>query len=380
MPLWNPAVLADYAATPLALLILYFITCALTIGNYVGFFRVNSDVYGNGVTRAYLAFTIVGTANYVLISGVMWIWAAKYSHTTKDRTNKLSYGIYCMLLLKDLPLFIIEYHCILCCGWRQPYQGFVFIVQFITFILSFVFAWLNFVWRMSYILEKYCGEGVHELKTGAEHLVILPPSSSVEEWALDQQRGILQFPQTGSPMRHSSLGPREGSTSFASPLMMQERNSPNHYQPPLHSNPPSSSRRSQQQQLSASQFYDHRFSQPQTPQEMDWGASPNPQYGYHAPSHTDYSRGGSSYHSQPPPQAQYSAPNTPYNRGPASPSTSTRARPVPMQRMQMPEEVQWDSFDSPNSQSPTGRGRSHSQAQDFRSDAPKYVVEEYRYR
>ena len=348
MPLWNPAVVADYAATPLALLIVYFITCALTIGNYVGHFRVNTDEYGEGVVRAYLAFTILGTAAYVLLSGVMWIWAAKYSHTTQDRTNKLSYGVYIMLLLKDLPLFIIEYHAILCCGWLQPFQGFVFIIQFIMFIFAFVFAWLNFIWRASYVMEKYCGDGDHELKTGAENLVILPSGSPVEDWAREQG-GILQFPQVPSP----TMGTRgRSNSSYASPLMMQERESPNRYAPVLHSNPPSGSRRSQPQ------------SQGYTPTTQN--SSPNYNASYNDHSGRPMPRF---------PQQQYSAPNSPYSRGPISPASS---------RGRMDDEVQWDTFDSPP-QVVAGSGggmraRSNSTAQDFRSDAPRYVVEEYRYR
>jgi hypothetical protein len=171
---WSPMQLVENSTMPSLLLIAYFFGCGVNIANYVGYFRYHNDVYGTDLPRAYLAFVIIGTGTYILFSGTMWLWAAKYASTREERADKLRNGIWAIFFLKDMPLFIAEYHAILCCGWLNGYQGFAFIFQLLFALFSFIFTWLSITWRGSEWLQVTFG-GVQGLKTGTEQIVIFSP-------------------------------------------------------------------------------------------------------------------------------------------------------------------------------------------------------------
>ena len=181
---WSPVQLVENATAPALLLVAYFFGCGVNIANYVGYFRYHTDVYGGDLPRAYLAFVILGTGTYILFSGMMWMWAAKYSSTREERAQKLSNGVWAIFFLKDLPLFIIEYNAILCCGWLNGYQGFAFIFELLFALFSFVFTWLSITWRGSEWLQNNFG-GVQGLKTGTERIVIFnspPPGMTTQKF------------------------------------------------------------------------------------------------------------------------------------------------------------------------------------------------------
>jgi hypothetical protein len=195
---WTPQALADIVSVPYFLMAAYFVGCAFSIGNYVGYFRYNyNDMYSDGVKRAYIAFVVIGTATFVLFSSVVWLWAAKYSAAPSLRAQRLQWGIWAIFVLKDFPLFVIELHAIMCCGWNSSYQGFVFVVQCIFATFSFSFTWLSFIWRMAGVLQQYFGS-FHEvtLKTGAEQVLIFntPEPMNVE--------GAYARGYTGGSPRH----------------------------------------------------------------------------------------------------------------------------------------------------------------------------------
>lgn len=175
MALANENPFGDSPIPPIVLLIIYFCATMLSIANYVAYIRYNEDVYGGSLLRAYLAFTVLGTTTYAIFSGVMWTWAAKYVSTAEQRIAKISYGMFGIFLMHDLPIYIMEYHGILCCGWRNPFFGFVFVIHYITFIISFVFTWLTYAWRMAALMESMWGTGP-VLKTGREQIAVLPAS------------------------------------------------------------------------------------------------------------------------------------------------------------------------------------------------------------
>ena len=166
---------------PLVLLVFYFIGCMLTIANYVAFVRYNGALYGVDLLRAYLAFAIIGTISYALFSGVAWLWAHKYCQTDRDRIQKIAVGVIIIFLFHDLPIFIMEWHMILSHGWRNPFQGFVYVCQWISFLLSFILSWLGYTYVASGYLHRstsgYAGSALH---TGQEQLAVLPPMSQRE--------------------------------------------------------------------------------------------------------------------------------------------------------------------------------------------------------
>jgi hypothetical protein len=191
---------------PMVLLTIYLFAIGFTIGNYTGYFRFNKDVYGDSFNRAYLAFTVLGAAAYFFFAGVAWLWAAKYVHSVESRLRKLTFGFIMIFLFHDLPCFSMELHAILTYGWRNGYQGFCFVLQIITFLLSFTNGWLYFTWTTAGWLQYWYG-WPHEsfgLKTGQEVLEILPPMSPVGNNQFmsprEQQVGVLT-PMLGSGLR-----------------------------------------------------------------------------------------------------------------------------------------------------------------------------------
>lgn len=171
---WTPDVLAEVVTLPYLLVISYFLACGFSIGNYAGYVRFHTDVYGEETGKAYIAFVVIGTACYFLFSACMWVWAGKYSEGRSDKAQKLQWGIWAIFLLKDFPLFIIELSMIMCCGMNNGYQGFVFVIQCIFCFFSFSFTWLSFTWRAAGVFQLYYGNvSENGLKTGAERVLIL---------------------------------------------------------------------------------------------------------------------------------------------------------------------------------------------------------------
>lgn len=203
---WTPQILADVVSVPYALLVFYFAMCGFSIGNYVGYFRYHTELYGSSVPRAYLAFVVVGTGAYILFSSMMWLWAAKYSPSPDTRAQRLQWGIWVMFLLKDLPLFIVECHVMIFYGWDSGYQGFVFIMQCIAVLWSFAFTWLSFTWRTAEVLQMYFGSfSETTLKTGAEQVLIFTPPQAINR---EPSNFVPSYPPSGSrggsPLRQHS--------------------------------------------------------------------------------------------------------------------------------------------------------------------------------
>lgn len=172
MPLTLQA-FTDSSIPPIVLIVLYFIATMLTIANYVAYVRYHNDIYGADFVRTYLAFTILGTATYAIISGVCWTWAAKYVTTSEERFQKIAIGLISIFAIHDLPIFAMDWHMVLCCGWRNGFQGFCFVKQILFFMLSFTFGWTMYTYTAAGYAHKLYGEPA-ELKTGTEMIGILP--------------------------------------------------------------------------------------------------------------------------------------------------------------------------------------------------------------
>jgi hypothetical protein len=184
----------ESSTAPMALIGVYFFCVILTIVNYVAYFRFNEPLYGADFLRAYLAFTILGGIVYTFVSAVAWLWAAKYVSDNSDRVVKTAIGVMAMFLFHDLPCFIMEWHAILCCGWRNGFQGFVFIVQILSFTFSFVFAWLSYCYLVAGWVNSSFGDGWSSagLKTGAAAVSILPAAPAPQRQSQPQPQ---RFPE-----------------------------------------------------------------------------------------------------------------------------------------------------------------------------------------
>lgn len=145
--------------TPLALIVFYFIGNLLSVFNYSFYMRFETARYGESAVTAHLVFVVIGGILYILWASVHWMWSAKYVESRKERLRRLGYGIWCVFLTHDLPLLVIEWHVILCCGGlRNGLQGVAFVFLWFEFILSFVFAWTCYTWRMARFMNYWYGE------------------------------------------------------------------------------------------------------------------------------------------------------------------------------------------------------------------------------
>jgi hypothetical protein len=172
----------ESALPPLVLMGVYFVGCLLTIFNYVFYYRYEEAVYGASLRRAYLTFAILGGIVYALVSAVAWLWAAKYVTRSSDRFMKTAIGVVAIFVFHDMPCFIMEWHAILCCGWLNGFQGFVYIFTLLTCLFSFVFSWSAYTYIAAGWVQRTFGDGdgyseEPQLKTGAVAVNILPPVS-----------------------------------------------------------------------------------------------------------------------------------------------------------------------------------------------------------
>jgi hypothetical protein len=222
MELWHPIQLAEPLAIPYLLIVLYFIGCGLSLGNYVGYFRFHDDIYGSTLPQAYLAFVIIGSLTYVMFSAVMWVWAAKYSSTSAVKAIRLQWGVWAMFLFKDFPIFCMEYDAILCCGWLNSYQDFCFIMQLLYVLFSFIFTWLSFIWRAASWMNYSFGSYHEALKTGTEQVIIFPTPPR----PMSENRGSPH--ELMSPLRMGDYTPRAPSA----------RDDGGSYVPPVEPNEP----------------------------------------------------------------------------------------------------------------------------------------------
>lgn len=140
---------------PLALMVVYFIACMVTLASYVGFVRFNRNVYGDVIVTCYLVFAILGTATYFLCSGVAWLWAAKYTTNHEDRVRRIAIGVFAMCLMHDIPIFTLAWVCVQCCGFtRNPFFAFAFVYQCMVTLIAFVCSWLLYAYSAAAWLQE----------------------------------------------------------------------------------------------------------------------------------------------------------------------------------------------------------------------------------
>ncbi|ORC85555.1 uncharacterized protein TM35_000341670 [Trypanosoma theileri] len=142
---------------PFVPIFLYFAAIVFSWVNYGVFFRNRVSVYGLSLVGAHLAFCIVGTVFYVIVSSVLWVRAARYTNKSSQRIRFILLGISGMFFMKDIPLFVVECVATVQSGWLSGYQGFCFVVQFCFFLLSLIITWLSFIWLITTFIECHWG-------------------------------------------------------------------------------------------------------------------------------------------------------------------------------------------------------------------------------
>ncbi|KAH9578002.1 hypothetical protein LSM04_002174 [Trypanosoma melophagium] len=142
---------------PFVPIFLYLAAIVFSWVNYGVFFRFRVSTYGLSLVGAHLAFCIVGTVFYVIVTSMFWIRAARYANKSSQRVRFFLFGISSMFLMKDIPLFVVECVATVQTGWLSGYQGFCFVAQFCFFLLSFIITWISFIWLITTFIEHHWG-------------------------------------------------------------------------------------------------------------------------------------------------------------------------------------------------------------------------------
>ncbi|EAN84877.1 hypothetical protein C3747_216g24 [Trypanosoma cruzi] len=142
---------------PVVLMVLYLVAFVFSWANYGASFRPNLSLYGKDLVTAYLAFCIIGTLVYTLVSGALWLRASRYVVRSSHKVRFIIIGVGLLFFFKDFPLFLIESVTLRRYGWRNGFQGFCFIVQLCFFLFPFIVIWLAFIWFITSFLDCQWG-------------------------------------------------------------------------------------------------------------------------------------------------------------------------------------------------------------------------------
>lgn len=195
------------SAYPLVLILLYFAALAVSWMHHVAYLRFHAATYGEELLAAHLAFCIIGSLAYLLAGSTLWLRAARYATKASDRIRDVVCGACIVFLLKDFPLFVIEFLLLTRHGWQSDYQGSCFIVQFCFFLLMFVTIWLSFLWCVTSLIERRWGgdsalPGV-QLSTGVAQQA--PPAMMLQEKLCNRHTGPVFPPQVGAAPQGSGF-------------------------------------------------------------------------------------------------------------------------------------------------------------------------------
>jgi threonine/homoserine/homoserine lactone efflux protein len=153
--LWHPDRITQDSKVPVALLIYFMVDILFSLTNFLAYVRHEEDRYGKDFVKAYLAFVVLGLVFFGALASVLWVWAARYSTSHKERRRRTALGVVVVYLSNVLPLFIMEYHAILCCGWVSGIQGFCFVLKTISWLGASVMVWLSYTWRAARWMEYH---------------------------------------------------------------------------------------------------------------------------------------------------------------------------------------------------------------------------------
>lgn len=153
--MWHPDLVTQDSKLPVALLLYFLLDLVFSVANYVAFIRHETAKYGKDFVKGYLAFVVLGIVFFAAVGGLMWVWAARYSITHKDRRRRTALGLVSVYLSNVLPLFILEYHAYLCCGWVEGYRGFCFVWKTFSFLGASILVWLSYAWRGARFMEMH---------------------------------------------------------------------------------------------------------------------------------------------------------------------------------------------------------------------------------
>ncbi|RNF16006.1 uncharacterized protein Tco025E_05313 [Trypanosoma conorhini] len=194
---------------PLLLIVLYVVALCFSWANYGAYFRLHLDLYGKGFVAAYLAFCIIGTLVYALVSSVLWLRGAVYASRSSREAQYIITGVSALFFSKDLPLFVLESTALTRHGWRDGFQGFCFIVQLCFFLLPFIVTWLTGVWFATSFVERQWGDGAVRARVTLDEALAQPapsppPPLMLRETPQGPGKGLSFLAQASDPRQASS--------------------------------------------------------------------------------------------------------------------------------------------------------------------------------
>eukprot|EP01062_Namystynia_karyoxenos_P031707 TRINITY_DN23489_c0_g1_i1.p3 TRINITY_DN23489_c0_g1~~TRINITY_DN23489_c0_g1_i1.p3 ORF type:complete len:246 (+),score=50.16 TRINITY_DN23489_c0_g1_i1:96-833(+) len=192
------------AATALVEL-LHVLFCII---NYIGWVRhERGESLSSRTAGLYLAFTLIATVSYLLVTSVLHTWAFRWPLPDAERKHRMPdharrrrmYGVITNLVLSDAPLFGINVHLAWSTGVVSSLQAVTLVFSIVSFAAGGVRSW---VYLMTHMIQA--AKPHHEdVASMVPHLKVRPPG-------FQMQRTAPQWPPDQSAMRYppeQRLGP-----------------------------------------------------------------------------------------------------------------------------------------------------------------------------
>jgi hypothetical protein len=153
-----------FRAPRLSLLVLFWhpVVNALSAFNWLFFVSDETNLLGSQLSRAHIAFNVIGALTYLLISAVLIFWPYRFGAFMlgKTRRNRLVLGAILVYFTHILPCWMIEFSIVWNYGWFTVVQGTSFILLTMSFIVETLVVWLGYVWQMAGFMQQNYGNTV----------------------------------------------------------------------------------------------------------------------------------------------------------------------------------------------------------------------------
>ena len=217
-PVW---LLEEQETIPYFCMFWWGLSILITLINYIAYMRSDTadEAYG-GLTKAYVAFVIVGMIMYFSVSWTCWYWASKYSTDRVDRKRKVIIGIISLWFFNDMPLWAMDFKAITTDGVES--EGILtasFVFNTITFLAGGVVLWLTYTHKMTSYLNEYYAVVVHRPVTSQYHTgSVFPERGGGVAGLATPQQPLAMIPAGGG----MSMGgtPNSGAVGFSPPPRM----------------------------------------------------------------------------------------------------------------------------------------------------------------
>lgn len=148
----------------LSLLILFWhpVVNAISAFNWLFFTSDETNLLGSQLTRAHIAFNVIGALVYLILSAVFIFWPYRFGAFMlgKTRRNRLALGSILVYFSHILPCWMIEFAVVWNHGWFSVLQGTSFVLLTMSFIVETVVVWVSYIWHMAGFMQANYGNTV----------------------------------------------------------------------------------------------------------------------------------------------------------------------------------------------------------------------------